>query len=520
MNWNDIRRYGTGVGIEIRADDLRVIAVKSRPGGVSLLGVTTIEDVRGRPAAEWGAEYAEFLNARGLAHLAATVCLPRRDVVLRQIQLPAVAGKELAAAIRYQLDGLHPFGDEPICFAAASPAAGQHLVAITLEETVDAYADRFGEAGVAVAAFTVAPVALHAALRARGDHPPRPLLIGFLTDSRLEVYGESAGRPLLSAEINLRTASVERAIELALADMRVDEDAEVVLALAGEAPLNEDGERAPLATLLDRPTASLTELLPVAASSGLGSNLDTKTDEELDWSRDLIAGATALEAACPRLGLRANLLPEERRQSDSRWRWAPTAALAAILALLAVGFAVRPMLQDGAYAAELEERIARLDEILAEADATRARTVETRQKLATLQALGRRTAHDLRILNELSLGVPDSAWLTSLEIDDDGVRLAGEAVSAAPLLGAVNDLGSLEGAAFATSLRKIETGESFQITAERSVTEVVEVFPPLPAEPGLVEPEPVDPEPKSAAGPKPEAEPEAGMLETLGEEAQ
>lgn len=489
MAWNDIRRYGTGVGIELRGDDLRLVAAKIRPSGFTALACETIADTRNRPAADWGAEYARLLKRHGLGHVAAAVCLPRHDVILRQVQLPPVASKEIASAIRYQLDGLHPYGDEPVRFASAPLGGGRHLVAIALEETIETYADWLGEAGVAVAAFTTGPAALHAALRVRSDAPPRPLLIGDLRESRLEVYGESEGRPLLSAEMNLRTVGVDRAIDLALADLRVEPEAEVALALTGELPLDEGGNPISPATLTNRATTPLAELLPPSGSDGV----------DLDWSAELIAGATAVEAACPRLGLRANMLPEERRQSDSRWRWAPTTALAAMLAAIGIGFIVRPAIQDRAYAAELETRISRLDDVLAEAEAVRARTYETRRKLATLERLENRTAADLRILRELSEALPDQTWSTSLEIDDELVRIAGETDSAAPLLGVVNGLQSLEGAAFATSLRKIETGEAFQITARKAVG-----------------PTPAPPVEQASSMPQ---QPAGGMLETLGEEA-
>ena len=51
-------------------------------------------------AAEWGAEYARFLKASGAERLSATVLLPRREVIVRQLALPGVAAE------RYR--GRHP----------------------------------------------------------------------------------------------------------------------------------------------------------------------------------------------------------------------------------------------------------------------------------------------------------------------------------------------------------------------------------------------------------------------------
>ena len=62
MNLKRIFRLGTGCGIEIHGDELRVVAVKSRLSGVSVIGRTQIENFRVRAPQEWGAEYAAFLK--------------------------------------------------------------------------------------------------------------------------------------------------------------------------------------------------------------------------------------------------------------------------------------------------------------------------------------------------------------------------------------------------------------------------------------------------------------------------
>src|SRR3954464_3976027 len=94
----DFRRllaFGSGVGIEIRPDALEVVAARVRPSKVDVVGRMLIENYAGRPAAEWGAEYARFLVSLGMQHLSATVLLPRREVIVRQLPLPGVAPKDV-----------------------------------------------------------------------------------------------------------------------------------------------------------------------------------------------------------------------------------------------------------------------------------------------------------------------------------------------------------------------------------------------------------------------------------------
>src|SRR5271157_4604599 len=136
----DIRKllaFGSGVGIEIGAADLEVVAARVRPTGIHVLGRLAIANYAARPAAEWGAEYSRFLRSLGAGHLSATVLLPRREVIVRQIALPGVARKDIEGAIRLQLDSLHPYGEDEVSWGWSSLAYGSVLVGICRQAAVD-----------------------------------------------------------------------------------------------------------------------------------------------------------------------------------------------------------------------------------------------------------------------------------------------------------------------------------------------------------------------------------------------
>ena len=164
MQLKHILRWGAGCGIEVRGSDLRVVAVKSRPGSFKVLGRIEIADIRSRPPAEWGSEYATLLKDLKLSHLAATVSLPRSEIVVRQLSLPPLNRKELGAAVGYQLETLHPYETDQVYTAFAplgETAEGVTRVPVAVliaqKTIVDGYADLFESAGVAVASFTREP---------------------------------------------------------------------------------------------------------------------------------------------------------------------------------------------------------------------------------------------------------------------------------------------------------------------------------------------------------------------------
>jgi hypothetical protein len=168
---DDLRKllaFGTGIGVEIGAADLEVVVTRVRPTGIQVLGRLVIAGFAGRPAAEWGAEYAAFLKPLGARHLSATVLLPRREVIVRQLGLPGVASKDVESAIRFQLDSLHPYGEDEVVWGWSPLGYGAVLVGIVRRAVIDRYLELFTAAGIAASSFTFSAAAVHAAIRVHG----------------------------------------------------------------------------------------------------------------------------------------------------------------------------------------------------------------------------------------------------------------------------------------------------------------------------------------------------------------
>ncbi|MBL8175025.1 MAG: hypothetical protein JNK48_10160, partial [Bryobacterales bacterium] len=316
MSW---QAFGTGVGIELGPDRLRVAIVKVRPGGVDLLAVHTIEDYAKRSAADWGNEYASFLRRHAAAHLAAAVLLPRRDLMVRIVSLPGVQARDFEAALTLQIDTLHPYpeGDAAWTWARLGNTSSA-IVLIARQTYVTRLSELFTEAGIKIAAFTASAAALHGALRLYGA-PPSQGFLGLLeTEAGIEAYGESPAKPAYSAVFD---QSWERASALASAELRLTSDISA-RELAGYLPS------------------------PRRAPEGAQSCL--------------LAYLAALSAACPRLALPANLLPAAQRSTSSRLIYLPTVALGLLLiaGLAALGFYTR--YEDARYLALVQAETARL----------------------------------------------------------------------------------------------------------------------------------------------------------------
>jgi Tfp pilus assembly protein PilN len=426
----DVRKllaFGSGVGIEIGATNLEVVATRVRPSRIHVLGRLAIEDYASRPADEWGSEYSAFLKSLGIGYLSATVLLPRREVIVRQLALPGVAHKDLANAIHLQLDSLHPYGDEDVAWGWSALAAGAVMVGIVRRATVERYVALFAEAGIAVSSFTFSAAAVHAAIRLNGAASGG----GFVALSRAasgawEVYGESPSRPVFSAEFD---GAPQRAIVLALSELRLPP------------------ETAPhkLEDLLPKP-----DLNPV----------------ENDLSRNALPYATALAGACPRLAPSANVLPPEHRRFSSRALFVPTLILAAVLLLLAGATAAYSAWADRQYLRKLTAEIARVEPLARRAAALDRATDQARARAQLLDHFRQQTRVDLDTLNELTRLVEPPAWTSMIDIQRDSVRLGGEAPQSAPLVKILDSSPFFEGTETLTQGRT-GAGESFQFRTNR-----------------------------------------------------
>jgi Tfp pilus assembly protein PilN len=427
----DFKRWlavGTGIGIEIGREDLIVTAVRVRPSGVKVLGEITIHRFREQPANEWGADYTSFLKKLGLTHLAATVLLPRDEVMVRQLALPGVADRDLAAAIRFELDSLNPYSEEEAVFDwARIGKSSSILIGITRRTVLGHYTALFAGAGVKVASFTFSAPTIYSALRILSV----PSADGFLaveeTSGELEVYGESPARPLFSARVD---GIAGRARTLAVAELRLPPETEPV----------------PLHDALPKPLAA---------------------PPDYDVSRASLAYATALAGACPLRPLAVNLLPVDQRRSSSRMRYVPTLTLASLVVLMLGAVAAYPKYADRQYLSLLRQEIHKLDpQAKKAADLDRQITV-TRNRTQTLDNFRRHTKEDMDALNELTQMLAAPTWLNSLQLTRDSVTIAGEAEQAAALIKLLDSSRQFRGSSFALPLQRSSSGELFSIRASR-----------------------------------------------------
>ena len=424
--------FGTGVGIEVGSRDLRAVAVRVRPNGVDLIGDMILERYQERPAAEWGSEYEAFARQIGVSHVAASVLLPRRDVIVRQIAVPGVSDSDLAAAVGYQIDSLHPYPeDEAVHTWARTGETGHVLVGIARREVIDRYIALFAEAGIKVASFTFSAASLFSSLRLLGAPPAEGFLALSVRGEEMEAYGESPSRPVFSAAFDVPSpAFADKARSLALSELRLPGELE---------------------------TSRIADVLPHPK----------RVPEGYDLAPAALPYAAAVASACPRLSLPLNLLPEQMRMVSSRAMYVPTIVLSVLVILGAGSLWGYTRYEDQQYRNRLEAEIARIEPLARKALTMDQAIDKARARTLLLDDFRKRTRADLDALNELTRIMQQPTWVSALELTRDGVRLNGETDQAAALLKIVDKSPLFEGSEFTAPIARVAAGETFGIRARR-----------------------------------------------------
>jgi Tfp pilus assembly protein PilN len=314
-------------------------------------------------------------------------------------------------------------------------------VAIVRRAVVERYASLFAEAGIKLAGFTCSAPAVYSALRLFNAALPSEILAIERSGDEIELYGESPTRALFSASF---PADAKSQVAHAARQSGDSADAESDVARAAGLACAE-----------------------LRIHSSIEAPIEPRPLEELLHSAPALPYAAALASACPRLSLALNLLPAEQRQSSSRALWIPTAALGAIVLLLAGALAAFPGYENRKYMRSLEAQIAQVQPLAKRAEALDRAADAARLRTQQLDDFRRHAKADMDVLEEMTHILPPPTWLNMLEIDRGQILIAGEADQAATLLKTIDASPLFKSSEFMMPPVRTQTGEMFRIRTNR-----------------------------------------------------
>ena len=433
------------VGLALGDGRVDVVALRGRLGArrlVTAFSVPADEDAA-------GAIRRQLVEA-GVRARRVQVGLPRRAVVAKAVELPAVPGADLRRMVGFELERHLPFppSDALFDFEVLEGGAGgpvRVLLVAVERRSHERVRQLLRDAGLVP---RLVGVAIHGLARFVAGDPARGRIVLWLETAEAELAVIIRGRVVGSrafpvpADGDARAQVLEVELGRTLAALPETDRREIAEVVVGG---------------LNPPTFRV-ETLPVRVGIGAPPRFGS-----LDGA-SLPALAAALERPSRKSPV-ANLVPDELRPRPFPWPLAATAALA--LLTFGVGAAIPAVtfVRERRALATLEARIARLAPEVQRAERLTAELERARRELAALRGFEEEGLHPLPVLRGLTDTLPADAWLTNLSVDRSGLELGGFANAASQLIPLLEASPDLERVEFTSPVTKGRDREQFRLRA-------------------------------------------------------
>lgn len=448
------------LGVAFGPDALHLSLLSSHWGRVRQVDAETIEGFEAMPPDQRRHRVRTFLERNRAAHCSVVLSLPRREVLLRQLELPLQARENLAKVVEYQLVNLLPSEEQAVATDTLAvreetdPPRMRVTLFVMLQSTLERYLESCRELGIVPDRILPGAVALADYLKARAAvAPATPSLVVRLDPTRGELAGLVKGQLRLCKEFRYDPSSLEEVLEseteLFRGEAGLGEESPLKLFLAGDSEtLTEPGGRLPVRTL------------PAPQSSGPAPNLSRPSAS--DWP----ALAAAFCGFKRKEALSVNLMPAARRPRKSRWEWVPTYALVALNALLLLALLLQEPVQQRAFSQRMSRQRERLQPAVSAFRKLEAERDLWQERTGLLEGHRHRNAHLLAALADLSRILPTDAVVTLLTLGEGRLRIQGTAGQAAALPRVLEDSRHFGGVELVSSISRNSKGrETFHLQA-------------------------------------------------------
>jgi Tfp pilus assembly protein PilN len=421
------------VGVEIRGQDLVVSCLQSNLSTGVFTHFRRILQYRQRDRAEVQKDLDQFFRESRASRENVTLGLPRGDVVIRYLDLPAEVSDNLKQVVSYQVQSYEPTEEEKYHydFVPLKQAAGSKRIQVLLVMVKRAILDGhllllknmgMRPASVTVGSLGLANLFLQAQKRPNGS---TAMLIDLAPD-RIEILALRGGRLLYTHEAGRAADAgwrdqVVRELEVAAEAVKMGpEDSIDHLILSGEAAeaaREELREAIPGCELVGRhvriemPAQNLSHLQEAASSLGL-----------------------AFGGLVRRPAIKLNLLPQEMRFRQTRWAYVPSFILGAIVLILLGALALRGTVQERYLLRRLQRETDALKGRVESVQKLRADMKKLETETKYNEGLVQRRDMNLEALRELTAILPTDTFLSVYSNKDGTIQISGSSTAAPDLI--------------------------------------------------------------------------------------
>ena len=238
----------TSVGIELRGEDMLIASLQANFSTRVFTHFTRIREYRTRNREDVRREINLFFRSHGLSKERIVLGIPRKDIVLRYLDLPSEVADNLKQVVQYQVQSFEPTEEDRFYHDYApigGNGAGKRLsvmLAMVKKATLDDILQHLLALGIRPISVTAGSIGLsNIFLQNRKDLQGKTFILGVLGAATLEIVALREGSIVFSRE-------VPKADETSWTDLILREAAEA----ASKIRLGPDGAVEKLAQLVER----------------------------------------------------------------------------------------------------------------------------------------------------------------------------------------------------------------------------------------------------------------------------
>ena len=418
----------TGVGIELRGEDILLSAVQSNFSKAAFTRFLRIADYPRFTRADLRGAIDRFFRDNGLGRESVVLGVSRKDCVIRYIDLPLEVKDNLAEVVKYQVQAFEPNEEDGFYYdyMQLESAQGQKRLAILLAMVRKSFLDKqlalLRELGITPLIITCGSAGLaNMYLASRKDAGDKTFFLADARKSEMELFALRNGQLVHSREVPKSDAQswgdlLLDEINEAASRLRFGPDSVIEkIVLTGEssrAVYEETRESISECELLDKS-------FPLSA---------TAINRQLIQEAAAVCGL-AFTAIAARPAVQLNLLPPTLRRRQGRWGIAVAAALGVVLLLLLAGMGLIEPVQNNRRLALLEVETQKLEAQVREVRALETRGESLEAQRAQMMELLNDNDRNLDILKYLTETFPDDSFITSYSNTNGVIMFTGQSTS-------------------------------------------------------------------------------------------
>jgi Tfp pilus assembly protein PilN len=414
----------TSVGIELRGEDLLISSLQSNFSSGVFTHFKRIPNYGQRDKESLRQEVLNFFRSAGLSKDNVILGIPRKDIVLRYLDLPSEVEENLKQVMHYQVQSFEPteedkyYYDYSLLRGAGSSKRLSILLAMVKKSTLDEYLRLlrgFGIAPVAVAGSSMGLANVF--LYNRRDLQNKTYILADVKASSVEVValkngviaysreapreGDQSWKDLLRREVDEAASKIRLAPESSLEQI-------VLAGESSESAYEEMKAALPDCKLMKNfipgevPGENKAYIQEAASTLGLAYS-------SMTWNP----------------AVKVNLLPDALRIHQTRWAYVPAAilGLAILVLLFALGF--HQVFQNRALLRDLDQQILSLKTPVERAQTYRSKADAMEKSIRSVEELLRSRDMNLEILRELTTILPPDTYLNIYSNRNGSIQIGG-----------------------------------------------------------------------------------------------